>query len=152
LANRTGMAQLRGTTMKFWDEMNDKYGFNDGGAYPDGIDLYRDVYVKAVNKLAENRNSELRVVPFDRAGVHNYCLWMVVPKDWFETEYLPKQKENKVWEGVEFKDIPNADQPEPQPDEELDLAIQDAMEMDLDGFLDTTTVVNDEFAGFLEKM
>lgn len=138
--------------MQYWEEMNDKYGFGDGSAYPAGIELYRDVYLKTVNKLAENRNSELRIVPFDRGGVHNYCLWMVVPKEWFEKEYLPKQKKNKQWEGVDFYDLPDPNAPEPQPDEELEAAIEDAMGMDLDNFVEVNPVLSKDFAKFLAKM
>jgi hypothetical protein len=138
--------------MQYWEEMNDKYGFGDGGAYPAGIELYRDVYLKVVNKLAENRNSELRIVPFDRGGVHNYCLWMVVPKEWFETVFLPKQKPGAQWEGVDFKDIPDANDPEPEPDDELEAAIEDAMGMDLDSFVEVNPVLAEGFGEFLAKM
>jgi hypothetical protein len=138
--------------MQYWEEMNNKYGFGDGSAYPAGVELYRDVYVKTVNKLAENRNSDLRVVPFDRGGVDNYCLWMVVPKGWFETEYLPKQKPGKQWSGVDFKDLPDPDAPEPQPDEALEAAIEDAMGMDLDSFVEVNPVLAEGFQKFLAEM
>lgn len=138
--------------MQYWDEMNNKYGFGDGSAYPAGVELYRDVYVKTVNKLAENRNSDLRIVPFDRAGVHNYCLWMVVPKEWFETVYLPKQKPGEQWEGVDFKDLPNPDEPEPEPDAELETAIEEAMGLDLDSFVEVNPVLAEGFTEFLNGM
>lgn len=138
--------------MQYWDEMNNKYGFGDGSAYPAGVELYRDVYVKTVNKLAENRNSELRVVPFDRGGVHNYCLWMVVPKEWFETVFLPKQKPGEQWEGVDFKDLPDPDAPEPEPDEELEAAIEEAMGLDLDSFVEVNPKLAEGFSEFLNGM
>lgn len=138
--------------MKFFDEMNEKYGFSDGGAYPDGIELYRDVYLKAVNKLAEARNSEFRIVPFDRGGVHNFCMWMVVPVAWFNGVFLPKQKAGRTWFGAEWGDIPFdlAVLSEPQPDEALEAAIADAHEMDLDGFLEVKVKVSPDFDRFLK--
>lgn len=138
--------------MQYWEEMNNKYGFGDGSAYPAGVELYRDVYLKTVNKLAENRNSDLRIVPFDRGGVHNFCLWMVVPKEWFETVYLPKQKPGEQWEGAEWNDIPNADEPEPEPDEQLEAAIEDAMGMDLDSFVEVNPKLAEGFTEFLNGM
>lgn len=135
--------------MRFWEAMNDKYGFEDGSAYPDGVELYRDVYCKAVNKLAEAKNSEFRVVPFDRAGVHNFCLWMIVPKAWYEGVFLPKQEAGKQWVGVDWDEIPNNDQPEPQPDDALDDAIADAQAMDLDGFVEVKVMLSPDFEKFL---
>lgn len=136
--------------MRFWEAMNDKYGFEDGSAYPDGVELYRDVYCKGVNKIAETKNSDFRVVPFDRAGVHNFCLWMVVPKAWYEGVFLPKQEAGKPWIGVNWDEIPDRDSPEPEPDDALDDAISEAMEMNLDEFLDVKVVVSDDFEKFLK--
>jgi len=133
--------------MQYWDEMNDKYGFGDGSAYPAGIEIYRDVYLKTVNKLAENRNSNLRIVPFDRGGVHNFCLWMVVPKECFESEFLPKQEPGKRWVGVDS--MPGD---EPDMDDELETAIEDAMGMDLDRFVLVNPVLSEEFTEFLDVL
>jgi hypothetical protein len=38
--------------MRYWDEMRTKYGLNDGGAVPAGAEVYRAIYIRAVNKLA----------------------------------------------------------------------------------------------------
>lgn len=35
--------------MRYWDDMRTKYGFNDGGAVPDSAEVYRTVYIRAVN-------------------------------------------------------------------------------------------------------
>jgi hypothetical protein len=45
--------------MRYWDNMRTKYGFNDGGAVPDGAEIYRAVYIRAVNQLAEQLSSGL---------------------------------------------------------------------------------------------
>ena len=60
--------------MRFWDDMLDKYGFADGEAVPDGAEVYRAVYIRAVNVLAEQLGSGVRAVAYDRPGVHNGCL------------------------------------------------------------------------------
>lgn len=136
--------------MRYFNEMDDKYGFADGTTYPDGVELYRDVYIKVVNKLAEKHGSEFRIVPFDRGGVHNYCLWETVPKQWFEEVYLLSQLNNKIWSGVDFSDLPNSNDPEPS-DDALDAAISEAMEMDLDTFIEVNPVISSDFQEFLLK-
>jgi len=132
--------------MKYWDEMDDKYGFGDGGAYPPGVELYRDVYVKTVSRLAEIGGSAFRIVPLDRAGAHNYCLWESVPKDWFENEFLPKQNADLgvLWKAVDFKDLP-PDMPIMPQDEALETAIEKAMSMDLDSFVVTSPFISRVF-------
>lgn len=129
--------------MKFWEDMNTKYGFNDGSAYPEGVEIYRDIYCKSVNKLAADKNSEFRVVPFDRHGVHNFCLWFLVSKTWFENVFLPQQKTGELWISV---DVPNDEQ---TPDEAFESAVEDAMELDIDGFVEVNVTVSDDFNKFL---
>ncbi len=60
--------------MKYWDQMLSKYGFDDGDAVPDGADVYRRVYILAVNALAEKLGSQVRAAAFNRSGLHNPCL------------------------------------------------------------------------------
>lgn len=67
--------------MRYWDDMNDKYAFGDGGSVPPDAWACRSAYVLAVNGLAELRGSLQRVVGFDRGGVHNPCLILMVPAD-----------------------------------------------------------------------
>lgn len=60
--------------MRYWEDMQDKWGFSDGNAIPEGIEVYRDVYVRVVNRLATRFGSKYRAAPYDRGGVHNWCL------------------------------------------------------------------------------
>lgn len=137
--------------MRYWEEMGHKSGFNDGCALPEGIDLYRDVYIKAVNALAAKHGSKIRVVPFDRSGIHNPVLWMYVPKRWFEKCYLPKQKGNGIWQGVGFDDLPDKDGPEPVPDAGMERALEEAQQADLDEFVVVDVKVSDSFEDFLKE-
>jgi hypothetical protein len=67
--------------MHYWEEMRSKWGFGDGDAVPRGADLYREVYVNVINALAERDGAQYRAYPFDRAGLHNWCLIAIAPKD-----------------------------------------------------------------------
>lgn len=60
--------------MRYWDEMTSKYGFNDGESIPEGIEIYRDIYIRTVNKLASGYGSKVRAYGYDRPGVHNWCM------------------------------------------------------------------------------
>lgn len=64
--------------MKYWDDMQTKWGFSDGAATPCGIEAYREVYVQAVNYLAAQAGSAVRAEAYDRPGMHNSCLIVLV--------------------------------------------------------------------------
>ena len=136
--------------MKYWDEMNDVFGFDCGDRRPPGVELFRDVYLKTVNRLAERWKSDFRVVPFNYRS-HNRWLWMIVPKEWFENVFLGHchwHRSSIVWQGVEFKDLPdkqNGQYPEPKPDLGLSNAIAEARKLDLDSFVQVLPVVNENF-------
>ena len=132
--------------MQYWEEMDSKYGFSDGEAYPAGILIYRDIYIKTVNKLAEKHGSAVRVIPFDRGGCHNTVMKFEVSKDWYEKEYLPKQK----GEYLESYAPPADTLPErAEIDDGFRAAIEEAMDLDVDGFVIVNPVVDKEFVSFL---
>ncbi len=60
--------------MKYYEEMRNKYGFDDGGAQPAGVELYREAYILAINAIAEGMNSKVRAMAYDRPGMHNSCM------------------------------------------------------------------------------
>jgi len=110
--------------MKYFDEMRSKYGFGDGESVPDGVEKYRDVYVRAINALAEKKGSKSRVKAFDRAGIHNWCLIEFVDENGVETY-----------------------------DDAMDEVIVELMGADLDQFIRVQVSVNeDELDRFLSDM
>ena len=77
--------------MKYWEDLNNGFGFGDGACCPDGIELYRTVYIKTVNSIAEKYGYKWRVAPYDQPGSHNGCMVVIVTKKWFEECFLPAQ-------------------------------------------------------------
>lgn len=77
--------------MQYLSEMRTKYGFSDGEAIPPGIEIYREMYVKVINDLAEFLGSRYRAEAYDRVGVHNWCLIIFKnldnPELWDTDEY-----------------------------------------------------------------
>ena len=119
--------------MKYFEEMQDKYGFQDGGAVPPDAWKCRHVYVAAINKLAEKYGSAVRAVAYDRGGMHNSCMILFAGTD---------QAQRFV-----AKEIGDFD--EVMLDIAMHEAVDDANGFDLDEYIIVEVRVDDVFAGFL---
>lgn len=128
--------------MRYWDDMRTKYGFNDGGAVPDGAEVYRAVYIRAVNKLAEQLNSGVRAAAYDRAGVHNWCLILL-----YDVKGLTSRTPDELTEPL---DISAGEVLEP--DEAMGEAIRQAYLLDLDSFVQVSIALSDDFADFVTAL
>lgn len=128
--------------MRYWDDMRTKYGFNDGGAVPDGAEVYRTVYIRAVNKLAEQLNSSVRATAYDRAGVHNWCLIL-----FYNVKDLQGHTPDDLTEPLEVSAGEVLD-----PDEAMDEAIRQAYLLDLDGFVQVSVDLADDFDAFVTAL
>jgi hypothetical protein len=71
--------------MKYFDEMCNKFGFDDGDAEPQGMRAYRHVYVAGMNALLAARQSAVRVTAWNRPGMHNGCMIVPVTVDFCAT-------------------------------------------------------------------
>ena len=121
--------------MKYWSDFNHKNGFNDGSSYPEGVQLYREVYCKAINKIAAQLNSQCRLVPFDKDSIHNIYFIYTVPVEWynkFDNSQLPKKEE--LW------------------DDGMTEAVDKAMELDLDDFVVVNPTISNDFNEFLKGL
>lgn len=127
--------------MRFWEDMQSKYGFSDGEAMPDGIEVYRDVYIRAVNQLAEQLGSGVRVVAFNRAGVHNWCLILIHHLSDLQAQHIE-----------DFTAHVNIAAETCEIDEGMEEAIRQANELELDSLVEVTVTVADDFEGFIEAL
>jgi hypothetical protein len=119
--------------MRYYEEMCSKYGFSYGDSIPAGIEHYRRVYVAAINRVAAKLGSNFRVIPYDRQGMHNWCLVVVIPKE----------MESGDPEDLGFiAQVENM--PEYDGDDLLIEAVQVCHGMDLDSFVQTTVTVDME--------
>lgn len=60
--------------MIHYEDMRSKGGFSDGEAVPRLAWVFRSIYITALNHAAEKLGSNVRVVAYDRPGMHNPCL------------------------------------------------------------------------------
>ena len=114
--------------MKYFDDMLSKWGFSDGECEPEGVECYRAVYVQTLNTLLDITQSNVRVVAWNRPGVHNTCLIVHVTADWFAT-LNPKDV------GTGYAEIPVAAQALGPRDDAYDDAIYLAYAMDVDDYV-----------------
>lgn len=127
--------------MRFWEDMLTKYGFNDGSAIPNGVEAYRTVYIRAVNRLAEQLDSQVRVVAFNRAGVHNFCLVLF--------HRLEDLQDVPAEQYTDHVDIPAA---EVEPDEAMQEAVRQAFDLHLDQYLQVTVEIDPRLDEFIQDL
>ena len=61
-----------------WNDFTTKYGFDDG-AQTEGRDYRaRDAIVEALNNLPAFKEGNIRAVGYDRPGMHNSCLILLL--------------------------------------------------------------------------
>lgn len=130
--------------MQFFSEMNTKYGFAEGLSYPPNVTECREVYVRALNAVAESNGSQVRAVAFNRGGTRNSVLILMVSLPFFNT-LTPGQVNGE--EDFDTKFLP-FDEPT---DEAWERTVRQCHEMNLDDFVVTTTSIEPEFDKYLEE-
>ncbi len=127
--------------MRFWNDMQNKYGFADGEAMPDGIDVFRAVYIRTVNTVAAQLGSTVRAVAYNRSGVHNWCLILFYPLGALEAR------------GISLLMLPvELDVDTVEPDEAMEEAVRQVELMNLDDFVEVKVNITDEFTDFLTHL
>lgn len=108
--------------MKYLSDMQNKYGFGDGGTTPPDAWALRTLYVAAINAFAEKLASGVRAVCFDRPGMHNGCMILFVKA---RPGITPDHQATKE----DFASVC-------EPDEAFYQAISQAEEFDPDGYIE----------------
>ncbi|OQC18514.1 MAG: hypothetical protein BWX70_03498 [Verrucomicrobia bacterium ADurb.Bin070] len=127
--------------MKYWEEYRSKWGFGDGDAVPPDAWALRYVYVREINRLAQAKGSAVRLIAYDRGGVHNPYLICSVPAD--AVKGVPEPDLCKgAWAGG-WK--PERDWAEPADDDAMLEAVEEALANDdIDGLVDVDVSIADE--------
>ena len=120
--------------MRYWEDFASKYGFCDGESIPPDAQEARRVYVQAINCKAAKLGSNCRLIPYNRAGMHNALIIVSATKE-FHNGLADKERvfgTTRCPEGEE----------ERGEDDELRNAIDWALEQNLDRFIQTKVTVN----------
>jgi hypothetical protein len=128
--------------MQYWDAMHDKFGFDDGEAIPAGAELYRTVYVRYLNVALKRLGSSVRVVAYNRPGVHNHVLICCLPAQVVDQLSLAEIESGEV----EFSATDESDLDRAYFD-----AVDQAIEADLDQYVEVTTEISSEFEKALRE-
>jgi len=95
-----------------WDDFTSKYGFSDGETVENRDFRARKRLVRMLNRLPAMKDAQLRAIEYDRPGVHNPCLVIVLPnsegkrdkqltEEWLEGKLgscgLPEAVEDKIY-------------------------------------------------------
>jgi hypothetical protein len=118
--------------------MQPKWGFSDGEATPEGVEVYREVDVHAVNRLAEQMDSQVRAVAYDRPGVHNWCLIL------FGRVEAIKRDETLAGKIHDFETV--------DPDGAMEEAISQAHDLGLDDYVRVTMEIEEAFEEMLRGL
>jgi hypothetical protein len=120
--------------MKYWEDYQSKWGFGDGDAVPPDAALLRQVYCRELNRELQKRKSTVRLLAWDRPGVHNPLLILRVSAH--QVRGVP---ERRLWLGQwDGGWQPEGEWQEPDADEVFDQVIADAYSMELDDRVETT--------------
>ena len=133
--------------MRFWEDMQSKYGFGDGKAVPVEAFTCRNVYIWTVNKLAERNRSKVRCVAFNRDGCHNSCLILQVTLAQFK-KLTPTQV---IGDGDWDVNAVCGKEPEPT-DEAFEKAVEEAQELNLDDYVEVKPTITTDFYDFLDSL
>lgn len=134
--------------MKYWPDLQSKWGFNDGELYPAGVEVYRDVYLRVVNRLAELLSSNVRIIPHDLYSSHNSLRLAKVSATWFYSVFLARQSPGELWSGEwEYHELT-----EVEADEALEEAVAIAESLDLDDLVEATVRPSPELGLFIRNL
>jgi len=119
--------------MKYWEDFQTKWGFADGDSVPPDALLLRQVYVRELNRLLARRKSGVRLLAYDRPGMHNSLL--IVRVGAAMVRNVPAKR---LWGGQQSGGWEPGDLHEPAPDTAYEAVLAEADEMELDSMVITT--------------
>jgi hypothetical protein len=130
--------------MRYWQDMESRYGFGGGESVPPDAYESREVYVRTMNRLLELHESGVRLIAYDRPGMHNECLILKVTSIEFQ-EIPEKDVLSGHW-------APPNDWVEPDEDDAFMAAGEQAHDSYVDDYVDVEVTINPGFGDFLADL
>ncbi len=119
--------------MMYYDEFFSKYGFNDGDSIPEGVEAYRSVYIRGMNALLESHGSSVRLMAYNRRGVHNPYLIVFVDKTFAAGRLDLTDGDSNI---TDLDDLTL--------DVGYDLALDEAQDMDFDSYVRVVVTISED--------
>jgi hypothetical protein len=88
-----------------WCNFRDKYGFGDGDEQE--IDyIARKLITRKLNRTAAFKKARIKAVEYDRAGLHNHCMILIIPKGKTLKSWLGSMdEEEREPKGINYDEI-----------------------------------------------
>ena len=132
--------------MRYFNDMETKYGFNSGEIVPDGADVYRTLYITVMNTLLEKYDSNIRLMAFN--GHKNPYLIVRVTKEMFDKATWPAiEARDEVWDLIKASGLED----EPPFDEAGDEAVSKANEMMIDDLVEVKVSLPDDLNNSIQS-
>lgn len=119
--------------MNHYEDMRSKGGFGDGDNVSNSHFNIRSVYITTLNHLANKLGSNVRAVAWDRPGMHNPCMIVLISMDAYKKLGYDAPDANPSISKPEINGVLIND--EPAYDEDFNLAEEIAIELELDRYL-----------------
>jgi hypothetical protein len=88
-----------------WEDFTSKWGFQEGAQLEARDWEAREILIALLNERAEVKAAKIRAVPWDRPGVHNPCLILILPNPGGVSDAALI----KAWEG-DLEEVPLPDE------------------------------------------
>ena len=130
--------------MDYYEDMTSKFGFSDGETVPPDASERREIYIRAINKIAAALGSKQRMVAWDRGGIHNWCLITpLLVDDLIQVGCNLDLLHDPVHIGLSYDRLVKLSPPEE--DEAMQQAIITANGANLDQYVETVVTINPAF-------
>jgi hypothetical protein len=81
---KSGTARYTKENMKYFDQYETKWGFNDGDSIPPDAEANWVENMRIMNALLEKHGSDVRLICWYRNGMHNPYLLLHIPRETFD--------------------------------------------------------------------
>lgn len=100
-----------------WGDFTNKFGFGDGEKEEDRDYFAREFLIEMLNRESALKKNGIRAVEYDRPGVHNGCMILLLPAE----EGKSDEEQVKRWESgeIEEKSLPESFEEEFEMDEKI---------------------------------
>jgi len=132
--------------MRYWAELtNTEQSFKDNELLSKHCYLYREIYIRTVNRIAEQLDSKVRAVAFD--GIPNHCQIIFHKlEDLNQSNIAPERYMDKNIQSIDEEIEIVA------PDTLMEISIHGAKSIEIDFLVNENGTIDQQFEGFIQSL